>query len=79
MINILVLVLFVIFGLFVGVIVMLVSGYDLIVGYSVFWIGMFGSVSVIGEMFCIMILFIFVGLLVVFVFCIGLFNIGVEG
>ena len=48
-INILVPVLSVIFGLLVGAIVMLVSGYDPIVGYSALWTGMFGSPSAIGE------------------------------
>lgn len=38
-INILVPVLSVIFGLLVGAIVMLVSGYDPIVGYSALWTG----------------------------------------
>lgn len=42
-INILVPVLSVIFGLLVGAIVMLVSGYDPIVGYSALWTGMFGK------------------------------------
>ena len=36
-------------GLIVGAIVMLVSGYDPIVGYSALWNGIFGDASAIGE------------------------------
>lgn len=78
-INILVPVLSVIFGLLVGAIVMLVSGYDPIVGYSALWTGMFGSASAIGETLRTMIPLILAGLSVAFAFRTGLFNIGVEG
>ena len=77
-INILVPVLSVIFGLLVGAIVMLVSGYDPIVGYSALWTGMFGA-SAIGETLRTMIPLILAGLSVAFAFRTGLFNIGVEG
>ncbi|MFJ8529609.1 ABC transporter permease [Bacillus sp. NPDC094106] len=78
-INILVPVLSVIFGLLVGAIVMLVSGYDPIVGYGALWTGMFGSPSAIGETIRTMIPLILAGLSVAFAFRTGLFNIGVEG
>ena len=79
-INILVPVLSVILGLLVGAIVMLVSGYDPIVGYSALWNGMFGDAYAIGETIRTMITtYILAGLAVAFAFRTGLFNIGVEG
>lgn len=78
-INILVPVLSVVFGLLVGAIVMLVSGYDPIVGYAALWEGMVGNPQAIGETLRTMIPLVLAGLSVAFAFRTGLFNIGVEG
>lgn len=58
---------------------MFVSGYNVVSGYLVFWNGIFGEVYYIGEMIWQIMFYILFGLVVVFVFWIGLFNIGVEG
>ncbi|WP_020059077.1 ABC transporter permease [Bacillus sp. 123MFChir2] len=78
-INILVPVLSVIFGLLVGAIVMITSGYDPIVGYAALWDGMVGNSRAIGETLRTMIPLVLAGLSVAFAFRTGLFNIGVEG
>ncbi len=69
----------VVFGLLVGAIVMLVSGYDPIVGYAALWEGMVGNPQAIGETLRTMIPLVLAGLSVAFAFRTGLFNIGVEG
>ena len=48
-VNILVPVISVILGLLVGAIVMLVSGYDPVAGYTALWNGIFGDAYTIGE------------------------------
>ena len=48
-VNILVTVISIIIGLFVGAIVMLVSGYDPVEGYIALWNGIFGDVYSIGN------------------------------
>ncbi|MEH6889282.1 ABC transporter permease [Bacillus sp. JJ864] len=78
-INILVPALSVIFGLLVGAIVMITSGYDPIVGYAALWDGMVGNPRAIGETLRTMIPLVLAGLSVAFAFRTGLFNIGVEG
>ncbi|ENQ3106579.1 nucleoside ABC transporter membrane protein [Bacillus sp. 491mf] len=78
-INIIVPVLSVIFGLLVGAIVMITSGYDPIVGYAALWDGMVGNPRAIGETLRTMIPLVLAGLSVAFAFRTGLFNIGVEG
>lgn len=78
-IHILVPVLSVIFGLFVGAIIMLVGGYDPIAGYAALWEGMVGNPNAMGETLRTMIPLVLAGLSVAFAFRTGLFNIGVEG
>ncbi|QBP41436.1 ABC transporter permease [Paenisporosarcina antarctica] len=78
-VNILVPVISVILGLLVGAIVMLVSGYDPIAGYSALWNGIFGDVYTMGETIRQITPYILAGLAVAFAFRTGLFNIGVEG
>ncbi len=73
-INILVPVLSVVFGLLVGAIVMLVSGYDPIVGYAALWEGMVGNPQAIGETLRTMIPLVLAGLSVAFAFRTGLFQ-----
>jgi len=79
LVNILVPVISVILGLLVGAIVMLVSGYDPVAGYSALWNGIFGDVYSIGETIRQITPYILAGLAVAFAFRTGLFNIGVEG
>ncbi|MCP8969058.1 ABC transporter permease [Ectobacillus ponti] len=79
MIGILVPVLSAVFGLLVGAIVMLVSGYDPIAGYSALIDGMMGTPRATGETLRSMIPLVLAGLSVAFAFRTGLFNIGVEG
>lgn len=79
MINILVPVLSVIFGLVVGAIIMLVTGYNPIDGYASLWNGMFGNPHAIGETLRAMTPLVLAGLSVGFAYKTGLFNIGVEG
>ncbi|WP_017380886.1 ABC transporter permease [Paenisporosarcina sp. TG-14] len=78
-VNILVPVISVILGLLVGAIVMLVSGYDPVAGYSALWNGIFGDVYTMGETIRQITPYILAGLAVAFAFRTGLFNIGVEG
>ncbi|MFX3624682.1 MAG: ABC transporter permease [Ectobacillus sp.] len=79
MINVLVPVLSAVFGLIIGAIVMVVSGYDPVAGYSALWEGMFGTPRATGETIRTMIPLVLAGLSVAFAFRTGLFNIGVEG
>lgn len=78
-VNILVPVISVILGLLVGAIVMMVSGYDPVAGYSALWNGIFGDVYTMGETIRQITPYILAGLAVAFAFRTGLFNIGVEG
>ncbi len=78
-VNILVPIISIIIGLFVGAIVMLVSGYDPVEGYIALWNGIFGDVYSIGNTIRQITPYILAGLAVAFAFRTGLFNIGVEG
>ena len=78
-VNILVPVISIILGLFVGAIVMLVSGYDPVEGYIALWNGIFGDAYSIGNTIRQITPYILAGLAVAFAFRTGLFNIGVEG
>lgn len=78
-VNILVPVISVILGLFVGAIVMFVSGYDPVNGYIALWNGIFGDAYAIGETIRQITPYLLSGLAVAFAFRTGLFNIGVEG
>ncbi|GGE65039.1 ABC transporter permease [Priestia taiwanensis] len=69
----------IILGLVVGTIVMVLGGYDPVVGYQALLEGMIGSPSAIGETIRAMTPLILAGLSVAFAFRTGLFNIGVEG
>lgn len=69
----------VILGILVGSIVMLVSGYNPIEGYSALLYGAFGDSYYIGETIRQVTPYILAGLAVAFAFRTGLFNIGVEG
>lgn len=77
--NILVPVISAILGLLVGAIIMLLGGYDPIVGYQALINGMFGSPRLIGEVIRTMAPLLLAGLSVAFAGRTGLFNIGVEG
>lgn len=79
MTTILVPVLSAIFGLLVGAIIMIVSGYNPVDGYASLWDGMFGNPRSIGETIRSMIPLVLAGLSVAFAYRTGLFNIGVEG
>ncbi|WP_313891208.1 ABC transporter permease [Psychrobacillus sp.] len=78
-VNILVPVVSVILGLLVGAVVMLVSGYDPVKGYTALWNGIFGDAYAIGETIRQITPYLLAGLAVAFAFRTGLFNIGVEG
>jgi simple sugar transport system permease protein len=69
----------VILGLLVGAIIMLLMGYDPILGYSLVIEGIFGSPYFMGDTLRAVTPLIFAGLAVAFAFRTGLFNIGVEG
>ncbi|PLR69810.1 MULTISPECIES: ABC transporter permease [Bacillaceae] len=77
--NIIVPVIAVLLGLICGAIIMLITGYDPIAGYSALWSGIFGESYYIGETIRQLTPYIFAGLAVAFAFRTGLFNIGVEG
>jgi general nucleoside transport system permease protein len=72
-------VLAVLLGIIVGSIVMIVSGYNPIAGYSALLYGAFGDPYYIGETIRQTTPYILAGLAVAFAFRTGLFNIGVEG
>lgn len=78
-VNILVPTISVVIGLIVGAIVMLLSGYNALEGYSALWNGIFGDSYTIGETIRQITPYILAGLAVAFAFRTGLFNIGVEG
>lgn len=77
--NILVPLFSVILGLLVGAIIMLVSGYNPIIGYKALWDGIFGDMYTVGETLRQITPYLLAGLAVAFAFRSGLFNIGVEG
>ncbi|QOY36526.1 ABC transporter permease [Anaerobacillus isosaccharinicus] len=77
--NILVPLISVFLGIFVGAIIMLFIGQNPIVGYMALLSGVFGDIYYFGEMLRMMTPLIFAGLAVAFAFRTGLFNIGVEG
>lgn len=77
--NILIPIISVLLGIIVGTIIMLVSGYDPIAGYTALWQGIFGEVYYVGETVRQVTPYILAGLAVAFAFRTGLFNIGVEG
>ncbi|RLQ95682.1 ABC transporter permease [Falsibacillus albus] len=69
----------VLLGVIAGSIIMLVSGYNPIAGYTSLWNGAFGEIFYVGETIRQVIPYILAGLAVAFAFRTGLFNIGVEG
>ncbi|OZI11505.1 branched-chain amino acid ABC transporter permease [Bacillaceae bacterium SAS-127] len=69
----------VLLGLLVGAIIMLITGYNPLAGYTALWHGAFGDSFYLGETLRQMTPYIFAGLAVAFAFRTGLFNIGVEG
>lgn len=77
--NIFVPILSVLLGIIVGAIVMVISGYNPIAGYSALITGAFGDSYYIGETIRQVTPYILSGLAVAFAFRTGLFNIGVEG
>ena len=77
--NFLVPIISIILGLIFGAIVMLISGYNPVAGYTALWNGIFGSSYNFGETVRTIIPYVFSGLAVAFAFRTGLFNIGVEG
>lgn len=78
-VNLLVPLISVVLGLLVGGIIMVVSGYDAIDGYTALWNGIFGDSYSIGNTIRQITPYILAGLAVAFAFRTGLFNIGVEG
>ncbi len=77
--NVLIPVISVLLGIIAGTIIMLVSGYNPISGYTALWQGIFGEVYYVGETVRQITPYILAGLAVAFAFRTGLFNIGVEG
>lgn len=77
--NILIPIISVLLGLIAGAIIMLVSGYNPIAGYSALWAGAFGDLYYMGETVRQVTPYILTGLAVAFAFRTGLFNIGAEG
>ncbi|WP_102346881.1 ABC transporter permease [Bacillus sp. Marseille-P3661] len=69
----------VLLGIIAGAIIMVISGYNPLVGYSALLSGAFGDAYYIGETIRQMTPYIFSGLAVAFAYRTGLFNIGVEG
>lgn len=79
LLNILIPIISVLLGLIAGAIIMLVSGYNPIEGYSALWAGAFGDLYFMGETVRQVTPYILTGLAVAFAFRSGLFNIGAEG
>lgn len=69
----------VLLGILIGAIVMLLTGYHPVLGYSALLAGIFSDSYYIGETIRTMTPLILSGLAVAFAFRTGLFNIGVEG
>jgi general nucleoside transport system permease protein len=69
----------VLLGMIVGSIVMIISGYNPVAGYSALVYGAFGDPYYIGETIRQTTPYILSGIAVAFAFRTGLFNIGVEG
>ncbi|MBR3121519.1 ABC transporter permease [Oceanobacillus profundus] len=69
----------VLMGLIAGAIIMLVSGFSPIDGYTALWNGAFGDSYTIGETIRRSAPYILTGLSIAFAFRTGLFNIGAEG
>ncbi|MGN1400382.1 MAG: ABC transporter permease [Bacillus sp. (in: firmicutes)] len=78
-VNILVPIIAVVLGLVAGAIIMLVTGYDPVLGYQALLEGVLGNSYNIGETIRQAGPLILAGLAVAFAFKTGLFNIGVEG
>jgi general nucleoside transport system permease protein len=78
-VNILVPVIAVVLGLLAGAIIMLISGYSPIAGYTALINGIFGETFYLGETVRQITPLILAGVAVAFAFRTGLFNIGVEG
>ncbi|PLR77698.1 branched-chain amino acid ABC transporter permease [Bacillus sp. V3-13] len=77
--NILIPVIAVLLGVIVGTVIMIISGYDAVAGYTALWNGAFGQAYYTGEVIRQVTPYILAGLAVAFAFRTGLFNIGVEG
>jgi general nucleoside transport system permease protein len=77
--NIVVPLIAVLLGILVGTILMVVTGYDAVAGFTALWNGAFGDVYYFGEVIRQVTPLILAGLAVAFAFRTGLFNIGVEG
>lgn len=77
--NLLIPLIAVLLGILSGTIIMIVSGYDPIAGFSSLWNGAFGDLYYTGEVIRQVTPYILSGLAVAFAFRVGLFNIGVEG
>lgn len=69
----------VVMGLLAGAIIMLVSGFNPIEGYTALWNGAFGDSYTVGETIRRSTPYILTGLSIAFAFRTGLFNIGAEG
>ncbi|MBP2077717.1 ABC transporter permease [Oceanobacillus polygoni] len=69
----------VVMGLIAGAIIMHISGFNPIDGYSALWTGAFGDAYTIGETIRRSAPYILTGLSIAFAFRTGLFNIGAEG
>lgn len=69
----------VLLGLIAGAIIMLISGYNPILGYTALWNGAFGDAFTMGETVRRITPLLLTGLAVAFAFRTGLFNIGAEG
>lgn len=78
-INIFIPILSAILGLLAGAVIMVIGGYDPVLGYSSLWNGIVGSPRALGETIRAMTPYILSGVAVAFAFRTGLFNIGVEG
>ncbi|MGZ0875773.1 ABC transporter permease [Priestia megaterium] len=68
-----------ILGLIAGAVIMLLGGYDPMLGYQSLFDGMFGTPKAIGETIRAMTPLALAGIAVAFAYKTGLFNIGVEG
>lgn len=69
----------IVLGLLAGAIIMLIGGYDPVLGYTSLFEGMIGSPKAFGETIRAMTPLVLAGIAVAFAYKTGLFNIGVEG